>query len=453
MNAINTARFKVINWKEFAPAFVVAINSFIWYTLTYTQFYTYVNALTLESDPRILIFGIYYVGIAFAAIVGGIILPRFRIRGIILWMILGTFTSLLMVTIPSNTFIINVIISWFIGISIGLGLPSTLAYFADLARIDKRGLHGGITWVINGIGVLSLGIIITLPTINVGSEILALWRAIGVISFIFISRKTQEKSKGARKEESYKKVLLRKDLWLYLIPWIMFSVVNFIETPLVDRLLIQQFGDTAAYFIFFQIAITGIAALIGGILIDYIGRKRIVISGFVLSGIEYVILSLFGNYQFASYIFLSLDGIAWGFFAVVFFMTIWGDLAGENSKEKFYVIGGMPYLLAGFLIILIEPYIDSISTWLGMSFSIASFFLFIAVLPLIYAPETLPEKVIKDRNLKSYIEKAKKKAEHEAEKTLKKQEEKKKIKNETTEDTPEYDKNYEEAKKLAEKYY
>jgi hypothetical protein len=42
------------------------------------------------------------------------------------------------------------------------------------------------------------------------------------------------------------------------------------------------------------------------------------------------------------------------------------------------------------------------------AFSFASFFLFLAVIPLMYAPETLPEKTIKDRELKSYLEKAQK---------------------------------------------
>jgi len=32
--------------------------------------------------------------------------------------------------------------------------------------------------------------------------------------------------------------------------------------------------------------------------------------------------------------------------------------------------------------------------------------LFLAVLPLVYAPETLPEKQMKDRELKNYIDKA-----------------------------------------------
>ncbi len=53
-------------------------------------------------------------------------------------------------------------------------------------------------------------------------------------------------------------------------------------------------------------------------------------------------------------------------------------------------------------------------------FSFASVFLFLAVLPLIYAPETLPEKLMKDRDLKSYVEKAKKKAQKESGKVNKK---------------------------------
>jgi hypothetical protein len=54
----------------------------------------------------------------------------------------------------------------------------------------------------------------------------------------------------------------------------------------------------------------------------------------------------------------------------------------------------------------VKPFLGKIET--STAFSIASFFLFIAVLPLIYAPETLPEKKIKERELRDYVEKAKK---------------------------------------------
>ena len=87
-------------------------------------------------------------------------------------------------------------------------------------------------------------------------------------------------------------------------------------------------------------------------------------------------------------------------------MTLWGDLAETHQKEKFYVLGGLPYLLAGFLPVVVKPFLAAIET--TTAFSLASFFLFVAVLPLMYAPETLPEKKIKERELRDYVERAKK---------------------------------------------
>jgi hypothetical protein len=93
-------------------------------------------------------------------------------------------------------------------------------------------------------------------------------------------------------------------------------------------------------------------------------------------------------------------------FASVFFMTLWGDLSETGQKEKYYVLGGLPYLLSSFLIVIVKPFVTEIET--ATAFSLASFFLFLAVLPLLYAPETLPEKRIKERELRNYVEKAKK---------------------------------------------
>jgi hypothetical protein len=45
---------------------------------------------------------------------------------------------------------------------------------------------------------------------------------------------------------------------------------------------------------------------------------------------------------------------------------------------------------------------------ISTSFSLASFFLFLAILPLLHAPETLPEKTIQKRLLEKYVEDAKK---------------------------------------------
>jgi MFS family permease len=183
----------------------------------------------------------------------------------------------------------------------------------------------------------------------------------------------------------------------------MISFINFAEAPLLERV----FGAESFVFAqFVEFAIQGIFAIVGGIVADVAGRKRVVIAGFIMLGIEYAALSAFFSSPVALYLFLALDGITWGLLFSVFFMAIWGDLGENYEKEKYYTLGGLTFVLAAFLSVLIKPFASDIPP--VAAFSFASFFLFLAVLPLMYAPETLPEKKIKERELKNYIEKAKK---------------------------------------------
>ena len=88
-------------------------------------------------------------------------------------------------------------------------------------------------------------------------------------------------------------------------------------------------------------------------------------------------------------------------------MVLWGDLAYEKPSRKYYALGGLPFLFANLLQVLIgDDLAKSISVY--TVFPLTSLFLFLAVLPLIYAPETLPEKELKERELRQYIDKAKK---------------------------------------------
>ena len=104
---------------------------------------------------------------------------------------------------------------------------------------------------------------------------------------------------------------------------------------------------------------------------------------------------------------------------------------------------------------LVQPYASYIYTS-NISFSVASFFLFIAILPLLYAPESLSEKIMKNHELSTYVQKAMKVADKETQVFTKSQEQSvdKKDEEPPQENEPaEEDKNYEEAQKLAEKYY
>jgi MFS family permease len=437
---------KGIAWREFAPALVLVSNSLVWYALAYSMFNSLIGELRLGPFLNNVLFGAYYFAIAVSAILGGWLFPRARKTGLVSWMALGTVMSIVLLTVPTNSLLMNFLISVFFGVSIGIGLPSTLAYFADLTRIEKRGLLGGIAWSAVGFGILILAVLVIIAGTTLGLELLAIWRVIGLAFFLLLSKVKQEFG-IVKRFEGYRQILARRDIILYLVPWIMFSIVNFAVTPILTKL----FGDFSAFAGFVEFAITGVFALVGGILADRVGRKRIVITGFIILGFENALLSLFYSNPISWYIYVGLDGAAWGMFAAVFFMTLWGDLSEGFAREKYYVLGGLPYLLAGFIPILINPFVDSIEPY--AAFSLASFFLFVAVLPLVYAPETLPEKTMKDRDLKSYLEKAEKLVQKEIGKNKKQGMEKTKKENEEAKEEAQESPEDEEARKLAEKYY
>jgi MFS family permease len=316
-------------------------------------------------------------------------------------MLFGTVMTAFLPTVGTNGFSINLVLSLFLGVSAGAGLPSSLAYFADTTVVENRGRSGGIVWCAVGFSILGLSLLTNMLEPFQATIALAIWRAAGLIVFHVLSR-MRNALKPPTSVPSYKFILNRRDVVFYLLPWIMFCLVNFAEAPI----LINLFGELQAFLGSVEFAITGFFAIVGGILADLIGRKRVVITGFVILGIAYAVLSLLGMSKPSWYVYTVCDGIAWGMFASVFFMTLWGDLAEDGQKEKYYVLGGLPYLLATFLPVLAKPFVRGIET--VTAFSLASFFLFLAVLPLMYAPETLPEKKIREMELRSYAERAKK---------------------------------------------
>jgi MFS family permease len=393
--------------KRFAPALVLIFNSIAWYWLAYSLPFGY------YAHHNILILGVHYVGIALAAILGASLLPRSREVGLSLWMLLGAATTILLPVIALNNTSISILISLMFGFSIGIGLPSCLAYFADVTTVENRGTYGGIAWGFVGFSVIGLALLMRGFNPAQASDALALWRFFGFAAFVGLWR-IQGKVSLASVVPTFRSLLGRRDMLLYLLPWIMFSLVNFTEAPVINKLMgitsiwgtQYNLAESIAFDVSIEFAITGIFAVVGGFLADIVGRKRVIITGFVILGIDYALFSLFSGSQAVLYIYTVLDGIAWGLFAAVFFMTVWGDLAGNNQKERYYLLGGLPYLLAAFLSEIGTSSFAAIPP--STAFSLASFFLFVAVLPLMYATETLSEKRIKDLELRSYLERAKK---------------------------------------------
>jgi MFS family permease len=146
--------------------------------------------------------------------------------------------------------------------------------------------------------------------------------------------------------------------------------------------------------------------LIAGFLSDKIGRKRVVMYGFVSLGVAYAIIGTAPMAQLAWDFYLFVEAVSTGILWITFILILWGDLSTHDSREKYYAIGSMPFLVTAAIPLSLVPLSGFLPV--NTAFSLASFFLFLAVLPLMYAPETLPQKRIELQRLRGYLEQAKK---------------------------------------------
>ncbi len=335
----------------------------------------------------------YYIAAVSLGIVGAAFSNKIRrINFLYLWMILGA-VSPLSLALANDLSIVNLSISGLLlGVSLGLGMPSALSYFADSTLIENRGRVGSFIFLAANLGVVPIAIFFTGLSLVTNSLILIAWRSLGLIAFALM-KPTDKTLKESRKNVSFLSVFHDRSFILYLLPWFMFTFI--------DRALRPFFGPNLL-----EAIIGSVAVLIGGFLCDTIGRKRVVVYGFVLLGIAYAIVGIAPTIEVSRYLYSVLDGFAAGMLMITFVLTLWGDLSQTGTREKYYAIGSIPLFATNLVPVFLSTYITQIPA--SAVFSVASFFLFIAVLPLMYAPETLPEKKIRLRKLRGYAETAKK---------------------------------------------
>jgi hypothetical protein len=390
---------------------VLVANAFIWYFYAFNFLMDAVNVARLSnllSDFEVLlIWGINFIGIAASAVFGVYLLNRLKQRMTLLryWTFAGIILSLTPLALSATTAAAFVMVSTVLGVYFGIGMPICLGYYAATTETRNRARLGGITYLAIGLGYFVLRILA--PTnIILNSIILASLR--GIALFMLVLLKPDENQK-AKEEVSYRSVISDRPFLLYFVPWLMFSLVNWLVAPINERFFTEDFIFDSTII---ESIIAGIFAVAGGFFADSVGRKRLALIAFALLGMGYAGLGLFTGNLAGWWFYTLVDGIAWGVFNPIFLIIIWGYLGKNGSSEKYYIIGSLPFLLSIFMRLSVGAFVAEAMTKAASTlFSFASFFLFLAILPLIYAPETLPEKTMRDRELKNYIEKAQKEAE------------------------------------------
>jgi hypothetical protein len=394
---------------SFAGITLVA-NTFVWFLYSCRILSETIDVTTLSGVQQNTVWGVTILGVVGASVLGFNISnkPTIKRSFIHYWMLAGIPLSLIPLVMDITFFPFLTVFFALVGVYFGLGMPISLGYFASVTKDSNRSSLGGLTFLTIFICVILLsGLGVTDPKIN--GLVLANIKIIGL--FIALKAKPFDNYIYKKDEVSFKQIFKNRTFLLYFVPWIMFSVANYIAAPIVsDMVTLDVFKNS----MMIENIVAGVVAVVSGFLADRIGRRRLVLAGFVLLGLGYASIGLFpvDTAGMAGWWFYTtVDGVAWGIFYTMFLMTLWGDISLGKNSEKFYAIGYLPFL---FSIFTDESSIGtSISAIVPSAaiFSFISLFLFVAVLPLAYAPETLPHQVIKNRELQNYLEKAQRAAE------------------------------------------
>ena len=378
-------------------------NSFTWYYTIRALLMQVTTSITV--DESILVNGAFFAAVIASSLLGAVLSKRVNaVRIIGAWLFSGFVTATIPLIFSASSASGLSIMALLFGLSFGIGMPACLALFSDLTGFEKRGITSGTTFLVTNLVVVVFAFLSNDLTAIILVSLV--WRVSGLCAFLLLKPKETEHTK----EEiaySFKLAIQNRTFVLYAVPWLIFSLVDRFTRIYAGALFEQNVFE---FNQFVEPVVGIIFVFLGGLFADRIGRKRIVTYGFVALGVGYAFIGLAPYSDISRYFYTLMDGVAWGIFMVVYMLILWGDVTPlHQASELYYALGSIPFFLSDLLALFLRQYIQGIAQVSAYAiFSIAAFFLFLAVLPLMFAPETLPEKNIKDRELKGYIEKAKK---------------------------------------------
>jgi MFS family permease len=391
-----------ITRRDFSIVFILLVNAFAWLYMMPLMISDIIISANIAATQELIVWSAYYGAIIISSIIGSIISTRInRLKFIYTWIVLGVLSSLAPTLITSFSLTGCFTISILLGASFGLGMPSCLAYFADITQIENRGRISGITLLTSMVIVPVFAIIFSAFSLTINLIIFAAWRSIALTAFFLKPNKTPAATQR-NDNNSFAGIIKDKTFGFYLLAWLMFCLVDRIGGPIVSSSL----DDLSGLLSILGPIIASISALVTGILSDWVGRKRIVLYGFIALGIAYAIAGLAPDVTLAKYLVVLISSVTTGILFVTFILILWGDLSQFGSREKYYAVGEIPLFITNIFELFMIQYAIQIPE--TSAFSVAALFLFVAILPLYYAPETLPQKKMELRRLRKFAEEAQK---------------------------------------------
>jgi MFS family permease len=394
-----------ISTRRFLSLAFLNAGTLAWFFLLGTLLGT---LLSLNSNQFLANFGLIFFFITLSAIVGSALIKKVNSKKFLwLWIASGAFaTASLAVAQGSFFHILSILL---IGISWGLGLPYCLSLLASWTTPEERArVSGAIIFLTFAMVTIALSAVRFLNLNSLGIILLCIGLRSTSFFALFLDPFVPSRHEDHKKEKTLLPILEYRNFLFYLFPWIMFNLavglVSFVWLGLKtsDYEVIGANGNLVRFICF------ALFGLLSGVIADRYGRKPPIILGLVMLGISFTFLGLAtlsftSLVSFAVIVYYITSGVAWGFLTPVY-LAVLGDLPFFRARETVYAIGIIVPLLV-FVSSSVLPILLDISAPANVLSIALSVMLFVSVVPILYAAETLPENKLRARKMKEYINK------------------------------------------------
>jgi hypothetical protein len=191
-----------------------------------------------DFQRMMVLSGSFFASLLLSAIIGATLLvQKLKEKGFLsLWIVTGVVSCLLfyLLEVTQATLLTQGILSLVLGGSVGLGIPMCLSMFANQTKTEKLGRIGAVLFFV--IQIMTALILFNLEGWGIEDKFLifSIWRILSLAGIISLRENT--KNDNDRKT-SLLKILKDRTFILYFLPWFMFTLINFVQTPIVEEFI------------------------------------------------------------------------------------------------------------------------------------------------------------------------------------------------------------------------
>ena len=383
--------------------FINLILQFAFTSLYYISASSLIEQIVGSSDGLSLIaIGTFHLIIVITLLVCMVFIQKINeVRNIYRYSIamLATFISLLL--FPEGPFgLLPVFIA---GVFFAISQLLSFTYFWSVTVSEERGRIAGFI----GFLAIPLAFIVSLMAQFLdlfGIVMLAVFLILGILATNFL--KPEEYIPSKKNEKKVGSYHEKRTVFLYTIPWIIFSIVNNTFDKNISFNAAQSVPEPL-YVSLALLQLLGVAfgALGGGIIADLFGRKLSLSFSLTLYGFSTALGGFAQNIEIAYFVYL-VNGLTWGILWSLYGLVVWGDLANGQDFVKRYSVGLVIFYLPLSLGAIFS--VQILQMPLIWSALVGCSLIFLSNVPLFLAPELLSEDFRNEIKLKLHMNVVKK---------------------------------------------